>query len=123
MNPERIGWHIILSHHIYPHYRKSHGALSIVTDSELGNHPKINSREQAYYGDWMLPDYATLMYASDKDSSSLPGQMLRYCDRMGRLVVEGLGDRWRDVPPAVAGDKYYGGATPINFRRELFSDA
>lgn len=123
VNPERIGWHLILSNHIFPSYRKAYGALAIVTDSELGNHPRINSREQGYYEDCKLPDYATLVYASDKDSSSLPGKMLQYCDRMGRQLVENLGDRWRDTSPAVSGDGNYGGATPISFRREPLGGA
>jgi len=52
VNPERVGWHLLITQILEadaydPKYR-----IGIVVDSELGLHPGINRREIAYYADY-----------------------------------------------------------------------
>jgi hypothetical protein len=88
VNPERIGWHLTLTHHLAPG-RVSSQHIGIVVDSELGLHRAINNREIGYYKSNLLPQTASMIYASaDTDKATLQGAMIRMCDNMASIILE-----------------------------------
>jgi hypothetical protein len=94
VNPERIGWHLTLMNNISPAYDPSrHGRLALVTDSELGLHSDINARKIGYYGDQLLPEWATLVYASDRETDTLGGMLLKACHNAATSVIEEMRKR------------------------------
>jgi hypothetical protein len=116
INAETIGWHLVLKHNILPYFDPSK-RLAIVTDSELGKLPSINSRTTPYYEANFLPEFATLIYASDTEVRAMPNMMLTYCDRaatnaLGAIGAEGLR---RDQPQP--GDLNFGGFFPLRIRQ------
>ncbi len=93
VNPERIGWHLTLKNNLPAYDPSVHGRLALVTDSELGLHPDINARKIGYYGDQMLPDGAALVYASDKETDTIGGTMLKACHNGATRVIEEMRKR------------------------------
>jgi hypothetical protein len=93
VNPERIGWHLTLKNNLPAYNESAHGKLALVTDSELGLHPDINARKIGYYADHMLPDGAALVYASDKETSTIGGAMLKACHNAATKVLEEMRKR------------------------------
>jgi hypothetical protein len=89
INPERLGWQLVLSSNIDAVALK-HERLGVIVDSELGALPEMNSRSQPIYEDSFLPNFATLIYASDASADSLPSQMIRYCDKAAEAVFSRL---------------------------------
>src|SRR6266851_4143273 len=88
VNPERIGWHLTIKHHLAAP-RDSNQRIGIVVDSELGLHRAINAREIGYYRDNLLPSAVTLVYASaDTDKDTLQGVMIRMCDSMATALFD-----------------------------------
>lgn len=93
VNPERIGWHLTLENNLPDFDPSVHGRLALVTDSELGLHAAINARNVAYYADHMLPDGETLVYASDKETDTVGGTMLKACHNGATRVIEEMRKR------------------------------
>lgn len=90
INPERLGWHLVLKHHFQDLSAKFRTGL--IVDSELGNLKSINDRHSPYYRDYLLPKGVTMLYASDAASDQLPNQMIRYCDKAAESVFKYFGD-------------------------------
>jgi hypothetical protein len=80
INPELLGWHLILKNHVETVPAKI-ARVGMIVDSNLGNLPKINQRGMPYLLEHKLPAHVTLIYASDAMTDTLPNQMLRYCDK------------------------------------------
>lgn len=114
VNPEKIGWNLVLTRNINPANFRSGNLLGIIVDSELGDHDRINSREIPYYENNILPDYANLIYASDATADSLPNQMIRHCDSTAKNIIKIINNP--DCPPMnpCDGDKNYSGFLVIN---------
>jgi hypothetical protein len=93
VNPERIGWHLTLKHNLATYDPTTHGKLALVTDSELGLHADINARKIGYYGDHMLPPGASLVYASDKETDTIGGAMLKACHNAANAIIEQAKER------------------------------
>ena len=87
VNPERMGWHLILKNHTDARFFMGLH-LGFIVDSELGAIPAINKRAMPYYRSHLLPSYSTMIYASDAASDSLPNQMIRYCDKAANSVFQ-----------------------------------
>lgn len=87
INPECFGWHLILKNHT-----KKLGfeklRLGLIVDSELGQISAMNKRQVPYYRDFLLPNYTTILYASDAAADSLPNMMIRYCDKAAEAVFK-----------------------------------
>lgn len=89
VKPEKLGWHLFISQ-ILEKSGLDCLKIGVVVDSELGELPAINKRLQPYYMNFMLPEYATLIYASDASSDSLPSQMIRLCDKVAESIFSQL---------------------------------
>jgi hypothetical protein len=90
INPERIGWHLVLSRFLQTLHLEA-DRLAIVVDSELGLHQRINTRSEGYYGEHVLPNNCAFVYASaDADNETLPGAMIKICDKTSSMIFDYL---------------------------------
>ncbi len=117
VNPEKIGWHLALKV-VNAKYFQSNKKLGVVVDSALEEHQEINSRKIGYYEEHYLPDFASLIYASDGSADDLPNQMIRLCDAQAAKVLTQL------TPDAIKqfvleqGDKNFAGYARLRFRTD-----
>ncbi|RSV14622.1 hypothetical protein CA235_11120 [Sphingomonas sp. ABOLF] len=95
-----------------------HGRLALVTDSELGLHADINARKVGYYGDNLLPEWATLVYASDKETDTLGGAILKACHKSATAVIEEMRKRVNPFEKIGNGDGNFEGYAVVEFIRE-----
>lgn len=96
VNPEQIGWHLILSKHL--NSLRTDQRIAMVVDSQLGSHREINDRKKGYYMNNVLPDQLTLVYAScDVDNETLGGKMIKMCDGLATKVFNKL--EAKNIPP------------------------
>lgn len=65
---------------------------SFITDSELGSHQAISSRQLAIYGEQYLPDGFALMYASADTGQELTNRLIRFCDAQATRYLARLKD-------------------------------
>ena len=118
-NPERIGWHLLLRHHIALAKLGISDRVGVVVDSELGLLPKMNSRMHNYYADHVLPANVVMLYGtSDAGDDSLVNAMIRYCDKYSSLLLDRLTDNLDSLPPLSPGDSNYAGHLAIQFKTE-----
>lgn len=84
--PERLGWR-----HLFWLVKESHldGRVAIFVDSELGEISALNKREREVVPGFLLPENATLLYASsDVGREELIGnKALAECDRDARNLI------------------------------------
>lgn len=118
INPERLGWHLILQHHVIPTHQAQRLKVGLVVDSELGVIPQINERSECYYDRHALPPYVKLIYASDAAAETLPNQMIRYCDKQAERMMSELHKHLPTLNPAPNGDHNYYAFIKILFREE-----
>lgn len=85
-NAERIGWHLVATVHLNTPFLKDK-RIAIVTDSELGDHIAINTREKPYYRDNFLPTNMSLLYARDK-GDEFTNKMIKMNDINGRHFMK-----------------------------------
>ena len=116
VNPERIGWHLTLTNNI-KFDPSAHTNLALVTDSELGMHPQINAREIGYYGGDLLPEWAKLVYASDKETDTLGGALLNACHNAATAVLAEFRKGSNPFEKMHEGDENYEGYVNIDFPR------
>ena len=88
---ERVGWiEGLRALHAEGHIT-AHQRIGLVVDAHLGDLPAFNARTQAIYGQMMLPENVTLIYASsDTGSEYLANSLLRGADRSAAMVIEYL---------------------------------
>ena len=115
VNPETLGWHLILSKYVNPSLLLTGCRLAIVVDSELGRLESFNSRETPYFDDHVLPDHIQFIYASDTDSDSLPGKMIRTCDSVADKVLDEICTPSFILPTPSNGDSLHRGHFSIDF--------
>lgn len=61
--------------------KKGEQNFAFVTDTELGSHDSINSREAPLYGPHALPAGFRLLYASSDTGQEVLNGLIRFCDR------------------------------------------
>lgn len=97
VNVERIGWHLTIRQNILPGRFGSEDRIALVTDSELGDLPRINARTIPYYNEHTLPENVSLLYASaDKPTDTIPSALIRACDAHATALA-GAARAHRDV--------------------------
>ncbi len=87
INPECIGWHLLIDCIVNNQVYNLKQRIGIAVDSELGSLKRINSRELPYYDKYYLPENIQLLYASEKGKDYLINQMLSYCHRAAKKTV------------------------------------
>jgi hypothetical protein len=87
VNPECIGWHLLIDCIVKNQAYHLRHRIGIVVDSELGNLKSINSREQPYYLSYYIPENIQLLYASDK-GKDLTNMMLSACHKIANKVMK-----------------------------------
>jgi hypothetical protein len=114
INPEIIGWHLFLKYKIKSSYFQNGRKLALVVDCHLDNHDKINSRNFPYYKEHLLPQYATLVYASsDSGKEYLSNKMLALCNKVSNQLLEHFEYNVKDVPKLSLGDQFFSGFCEI----------
>ncbi len=122
VNPEIIGWHILIKTlHDSPTF-KSNSRIGIIVDSELGKIPDINTRSIPYYETYYLPQPIQLIYASsDTGKEYLPNQMISYCDKLADRCIVYFREKGLQTNKRVNGDQNFFGYRLLNFKRESVS--
>jgi hypothetical protein len=117
VNPEQIGWDLILTKHLNSS-RTPDQRIAMVVDSELGSHREINDRKKGYYMNNMLPAELTLVYASsDADNETLGGKMIGMCDCMATKVFDELETKGIPAPGKKTEDENYEAIYSLGFKR------
>lgn len=107
VNPEQIGWHLMITKHLNSS-RTPEQRIAMVVDSELGSHREINDRKKGYYMNNMLPAQISMVYASsDADNETLGGMMIGMCDRMATKVFDQLETKSIPAPIKKTEDENY----------------
>lgn len=95
LNPEKLGWHTIISNHINMDIAKKF-RIGIIVDSDLASHNSINERKAPYFDNFYLPDNMQLVYASsDSTTDSIVNQMIRFSDKYANAVM--LSDKFNEL--------------------------
>jgi len=87
INPECIGWHLLIDCIVNNQAYNLKQRIGIAVDSELGNLKSINSRELPYYDKYYLPRNIQLLYASEKGKDYLINTMISYCHRASKKTI------------------------------------
>jgi len=109
INPERIGWSLILKHNLkfpldFPQQR-----MAIIVDSEKGSLEIYNSRKLPFIGSHFLPHQAIFSYASDKDKDSLPGKMIKMCHNVANAFFREMEEKGISIPELNNGNEFHDG--------------
>jgi len=87
INPELIGWNLIIKRHLRSAHRNS--KFIVFVDSEKDSLELYNSRKVSLFGDQFVPNNVKLCYSSDKDKDSLQGQMIKMCHNVANSIYNG----------------------------------
>ena len=88
-NAELLGWHLVATVHINTPFLRTQ-RVGVIVDSELGDHIAINARQKPYYGNHLLPDNMTLVYASDAAAETFINRMIRMNDKNASGLIEAV---------------------------------
>lgn len=88
-NPERAGILALVSEHAEP-LNQLALRRAVVTDSDLGEHQDINTRQVALYGMTLLPPNFTVLYASADVGTEATNRVIRFCDRQAKATLRAL---------------------------------
>lgn len=100
INPEKLGWHTIISNNINQNIA-SNFKVGLIVDCDLGLHDSINNRKTPYFENFYLPSNIQLIYASsDSTTDSLQNQMLSHYDKFASKVIKS-----KDLLEHLANDK------------------
>jgi hypothetical protein len=116
VNPERVGWHLLITHILEAAAYDPRQRIGIIVDSELRLHPAINCRESPYYADHLLPLNIQLIYASaDVGKNELANQMMSYCDKAASITIECFLTQRPTLNQRTNGDSFFRGWRPLPF--------
>jgi hypothetical protein len=119
INPETIGWHLIINKIIESPTYSQKISIGLIVDSELGKLPEINNRKIPYYNENFLPANIRLVYASsDGGREYLPNMMISYCDKMGKKCLQYFKENNIEPNQRKNGDTNFFGYRTINFKKE-----
>ncbi|HCG8655599.1 TPA: hypothetical protein NKA12_004601 [Vibrio parahaemolyticus] len=86
INPELIGWHLVITKFLRFPFDTGKEMLAIIVDSEKDSLPEFNKRIKPYFKSSYLHHQVKLCYASDKDKDTLAGQMLKMCHNTSNQI-------------------------------------
>lgn len=89
-HPDLIAWkHVLKGVTNNPEF-KPEGKLALIVDSHLGDLEDVQARRKPILGDFYLPEWATLFYASDAAADSFVNKVLRTADKHSRELLDQL---------------------------------
>ncbi len=91
-NAERLGWHLVATVHINTPYLRTQ-RVGIIVDSELAEHVAINARTKPYYGNHLLPQNMSLIYASSDKIETFANEMIRMNDKNSSHFMKAVKER------------------------------
>ncbi|TQQ59121.1 hypothetical protein FLL83_17625 [Vibrio cholerae] len=103
INPELIGWHLVITNFLKTPFDDGEKMLAIIVDSEKDSLPKFNVRNKPYFLDFFLHKQLKFCYASDKDKDTLAGQMLKMCHNVSNQIFQIIYDRNEIMPDIMDG--------------------
>jgi hypothetical protein len=110
VNPETVGWQIIIRQIIKSPAYASSDTIGLIVDSELGKIQDINSGKVPYYHKLLLPPNIKLIYASsDSGKEFLPNMMIDYCEKGSNLSLAYLEKNHISLNKNRNGDDYFRG--------------
>lgn len=95
-------WYLLKGVEQNPEFCKG-GRLALIVDSHLGDLPAIQARERPILGDYYLPDWCTIFYASDAAVDGVVNKALRTADRFATDLLDQLG-RYAVLPDSNLGE-------------------
>jgi hypothetical protein len=96
-HPDLIAWkHVLKGVGDNPEF-KPEGKLALIVDSHLGDLEDVQARRKPILGDFYLPEWATLFYASDAAADSFVNKVLRTADKHSRELLDQL-ERYPALP-------------------------
>lgn len=107
VNPEQVGWSLVIENHLRP--AKSTSKIAVIVDSEKDSLKEYNTREKAYFDKHYLPNNILMHYASDKDTDSLAGEMLKMCHNVSNQLYQYMLKTNLSMPLLKNGNKFHNG--------------
>lgn len=107
VNPEQIGWSLVIENHLRP--AESTSKIAVVVDSEKDSLSEYNARKKAYFDKHYLPSNMLMHYASDKDTNSLAGEMLKMCHNVSNQLHQYMLKTKLTMPLLKNGTKFHKG--------------
>jgi hypothetical protein len=118
VNPEVIGWHIIIKQIMScPGYSLDH-RLGLIVDSEKDVHDNFNTRKAPYYAGILLPQNMSFVYASSDGGKDLPNLMISYCEKVAKRALEYFEKNNVPCNRRENGDTNFLGYRQLNLRRQ-----
>lgn len=117
INPETIGWHLVIENHVKPSLILKSNRLGIIVDSEKDALDSYNFKEEPYLGSFQKPVNISFCYASDKDKDSLPGKMIKMCHNVSNSISRKIKSCDFDIPITSNGGQFYEGYVWVKGRK------
>ncbi len=108
INPEKIGWALIISNLRLPIHAKG-SVTGIIVDSEKDSLPAYNSGKKPFFETSYLPKQLKFCYASDKDKDTLTGQMLKMCHNVSNQIFRQIELEKMELPTVSNGADFCDG--------------
>lgn len=87
LNPEQIGWFLAIKYLLTLPFDNGRGKLALIVDSEKDSLPKFNSRSLPFFLNHYLDKQLKFCYASDKDTDTISGILLKQCHLRSNELV------------------------------------
>lgn len=118
INPERVGWHLLIQQIIKNPTYDLKQKIRIIVDSELDLLKNINDRKVSYYDIYFIPNNIQLMYASaDTGKEFLANRMISLCDKMATKIAKYFIDTKVLLNDKKNGDSLFRGARRIDSKQ------
>jgi len=117
INPECAGWCLVIREIAKSPLWNMGCRIGVVVDSELGAIRQMNLREVPFFGNELLPENVTLIYASaDAGGNALPNRMISYCDRLATRIASSFEERGTPLNTRQNGGSAFFGYRHITLR-------
>ncbi|EGQ9249117.1 hypothetical protein ACTHGC_004573 [Vibrio parahaemolyticus] len=114
INPELIGWHLVISNFLRFPFDTGKERLAIIVDSEKDSLPEFNKRVKPYFKSSYLHHQVKLCYASDKDKDTLAGQMLKMYHNTSNQIFRQMQSEKTVLPNLTNGSGFCDGFVQVS---------
>ncbi|WP_133151282.1 hypothetical protein [Vibrio breoganii] len=113
INPELIGWHLVITNFLRLPFDTGKEMLAFIVDSEKDSLPEFNKRIKPYFKSSYLHHQVKLCYASDKDKDTLAGQMLKMCHNTSNQIFRQIQNEKTALPKLTNGSDFCDGFVQV----------